>query len=193
MNAENGNNLQSLNGEREYWENRGPLVKGTRSQFVKPNSTQRLESFLSIRLSGKELTQLRDVANKCNRAPSALAREILIAALNYLNRPSQTDDQTMINIEDLCNDFISNLPQSYIEKIKGLMESSSVGDVQKPNFVIFNASQQKELAELTMRMLAFWAEKINPAVKVITPCDKEYDKVKDVFDLKERNQETVKT
>jgi hypothetical protein len=66
--------FQSLEEEREYWEARGPLAEGHKGKFHIQEPCQKRNSFLSIRLTGDEIGQLRDVADKMGVSPSTLAR-----------------------------------------------------------------------------------------------------------------------
>lgn len=75
---------QSLE-EREYWESRGPLAEGHSGKFNKPKSAKR-SSFLAIRLTGDELTMLRDVASRYGLPPSTYARAALHQAFDHDNQ-----------------------------------------------------------------------------------------------------------
>lgn len=67
--------FKSLEEEREYWEARGPLAEGHKGRVNKPKAKR--SSFLVIRLTGEELTQLRDIAARQGLGPSTLARMVL--------------------------------------------------------------------------------------------------------------------
>jgi hypothetical protein len=177
--------FKSSEEERAYWEKRGPLAKGARNQLVKPFSHKKLESFLSIRLSGKELTEFRDLADKCGRGPSTFGREILLAVLNYFNAPSVDSGKRQIPIQDICRDLAAKMPEDFKEKMTDLMKSSIIGDVNKPSLLVFDPSQIKELEEISSKMLALLIESTNPNVKVVTPSDQKYEKVKSLLEAKE--------
>ena len=66
--------FQSLEEEKEYWEARGPLAEGRKGRINKPRLGQKRSSFLSVRLTGEEITALREVAAIFFTKPSELAR-----------------------------------------------------------------------------------------------------------------------
>jgi hypothetical protein len=175
-------NFKSPEEEREYWENRGPLAKGARSKLIKPVSSRRLESFLSVRLSGKELTELRDLASKCGLGPSTFAREILLAVLSYLNRPESDMGKKQMLIEDVCKDLDAKMPEEFKDRIANLMKSSVIGDVNKPSLILFDPSQIKELEEISTKMFALLIESTNPNIKIVTPFDEKYEQVRSLLE-----------
>ena len=80
--------FKSLDEEREYWEARGPLVEGQGGRINRPKPRQKRSSFLSIRLTGEELTQLRDMAAEFGMGPSTYVRQVLKLAIEQKNWPS---------------------------------------------------------------------------------------------------------
>ncbi|MBA7660932.1 hypothetical protein ES703_68938 [subsurface metagenome] len=79
--------FKSLEEEREYWEAHGPLAKGHKGRIHRPKPNQKRSSFLSIRLTGEELTRLRDMAAKLGTGPSTYARQVLKLAIEQENWP----------------------------------------------------------------------------------------------------------
>jgi len=77
--------FKSLDEEREYWEARGPLAEGHKGRINRPKPGQKRSSFLSIRLTGEELTQLRDMAVEFGIGPSTYARQVLKLAIEQKN------------------------------------------------------------------------------------------------------------
>lgn len=73
--------FNTLAEEREYWEARGPIAEGYKGRITKPKTGQNRNSFLSVRLTGEELTQLRDVAARLGMGPSTFARAIIKQAI----------------------------------------------------------------------------------------------------------------
>ncbi len=67
--------FSSLEEEDEYWKIHSPLDEGYEGKVQK--SKRKRSSFLSIRLTGDELTQLRDMAAKFGMGPSTYARQVL--------------------------------------------------------------------------------------------------------------------
>jgi DNA-binding CsgD family transcriptional regulator len=80
--------FKSLDEEREYWEARGPLAEGQGGRINRPKPGQKRSSFLSIRLTGEELTQLRDMAAKFGVGPSTYVRQVLKLAVEQKSWPS---------------------------------------------------------------------------------------------------------
>lgn len=69
--------FKTLEEEREYWEERGPLAEGYKGVISKPKTKQKRASFLLIRLTSEEITQLRDIAAKLGMKPSTFVRMML--------------------------------------------------------------------------------------------------------------------
>lgn len=61
--------------EDEYWKTHSPLDEGYKGEIQK--TKQKRTSFLSIRLTGEELTRLRDKAARLGIGPSTFARLVL--------------------------------------------------------------------------------------------------------------------
>jgi len=80
--------FKSFDEEREYWEASGPLAKGQGGRINRPKPGQKRSSFLSIRLTGEELTQLRDMAAEFGVGPSTYVRQILKLAVEQKSWPS---------------------------------------------------------------------------------------------------------
>ena len=80
--------FKSIDEEREYWEARGPLAEAHKGRINRPKPGQKRSPFLSIRLTGEELTQLRDIAAKLGVGPSTYVRQILKLAIEQKNWPS---------------------------------------------------------------------------------------------------------
>ena len=76
--------FKSLEEERAYWEARGPLAEGHKGRINKPNAKR--SSFLAVRLTGEELTKLRDVAAKNGMGPSTYARIVITSAIERESR-----------------------------------------------------------------------------------------------------------
>lgn len=87
MEREKNNKLpefQTLEEEKEFWEARGPLAEGNKSRLNKPRPGQKRSSFLSVRLTGEEITALRDAAATLHITPSELARGAILDSVERL-------------------------------------------------------------------------------------------------------------
>ena len=96
--------FKSLEEEKEYWEARGPLAEGHKGTINKPKPRQKRSSFLAVRLTGEELTRLRDVAAKQGLGPSTFARIVLTSAIE---RQSQPDIITLTELKNMMENFLS--------------------------------------------------------------------------------------
>jgi predicted DNA binding CopG/RHH family protein len=96
--------FKTLEEEREYWEARGPLADGHKGTLNKPKAKQKRSSFLAVRLTGEELTRLRDMAAKQGVGPSTFARMILTSAIEGRSQP---DIVTLTEIKKMIEDHLS--------------------------------------------------------------------------------------
>ena len=96
--------FKTLEEEREYWEARGPLAEGHKGTVNKPKTRQKRSSFLAVRLTGEELTRLRDIAAKQGLGPSTFARIVLTSAIE---RQSQPDMVTLTELKNMMENFLS--------------------------------------------------------------------------------------
>jgi hypothetical protein len=73
--------FNSLEEEDKYWRSHSPLLEGYEGKAQKKK--QNRASFLSIRLTGEELAQLRERATHYGLGPSTYARQVLIQAMEF--------------------------------------------------------------------------------------------------------------
>ena len=73
--------FKTLEEEREYWDARGPLADGHRGRWNIPKPGQKHSSFLAVRMTGAEITKLRDIAAKQGLGISTYARILLTKAI----------------------------------------------------------------------------------------------------------------
>ena len=69
--------FMTIEQEKEYWESRGILDNAKKAKINKATPGLKRASFLNIRLSGEELTQLRDLAARAGTGPSTFARILI--------------------------------------------------------------------------------------------------------------------
>jgi len=151
--------FQSLEEEREYWEARGPLAEGQKGRINKPKPGQKHSSFLSIRLTGDELTQLRDMAAKCGMGPSTYARQIL---------------KLTIEQEHLGMHYPSFLPPSLL--FPSLYDSTVLSDEKVRNRICIFDPDEMEVDPATMHAMLNALFKACRAT-VVTPEDADYNAV----------------
>ena len=87
--------FKSLDEEKAYWESLGPLAEGQRGRVSL--AKQKRSSFLVIRLTGEELTRLRDVARERGLGPSTYGRLVLKQVIENENQFRNIDMDEFIN------------------------------------------------------------------------------------------------
>ena len=144
----------SVEEEDKYWASHSPLNEGYAAEIQKEK--QRRSSFLTIRLTGEELTRLRDIASSKGMGPSTYIRALI---KDVLTRGESAE----LALSESAQRFQSILQGlSYDKKAGG---TSAVKDKAK--------EQYKALPE------AFCILQLSRAcVKVITPGDAEFDEMK---------------
>jgi hypothetical protein len=176
-----GNTFTTPEDERAYWESRGPLAKGNRGKTNQPVAKENRSSFLSVRLSGKELTQLRDLATRYNLGPSTFARQVLVTLIEkdaiQKNKNVQNEPETII-FDEIYDSLMAKTPQEFREKVMSLLLASIEGDLDNPSSILIDRSRMREWMEMSAKFMSLIAETINPGIKVITPFDSNYEKEK---------------
>ncbi len=165
--------FQSFEEEKKYWEARGPLVKGHKGRINKPKLGQKRSSFLAVRLTGEELTKLRDIAAKQGLGPSTFARLVLAAAIERQSRSK------VVTLDQLGDVLGSILPQSVKDRCETLIRKSAIGDPDNPAMLIIDASQEKEYEEITLSLLKILLALIG--IQVVIPEKENYQKLKEVM------------
>ena len=85
--------FSSLEEEEEYWKTHSPLDEGYEGEVQ--TSPQKRASFLSIRLTGDELSELRDVASKLGMGASTFARLVIRTAVRGKNLGLQNSFESL--------------------------------------------------------------------------------------------------
>ncbi len=165
--------FKSMEEEREYWEQRGPLAKGIRAKVSEPIENDKRASFLSVRLSGRELTQLRDLAAKYNSGPSTFVRNIVINLLSYTHKTTKVP-----TVDDVAKHLFGAMPAELADKCDNLYKSVTVGDNANPTMLIMTQAQLQEAQEIGKRLVFYIIHSLNPNAKLITPEDENYNKIK---------------
>lgn len=140
--------FKSLEEEKEYWEARGPLAEGHKGRTNKPRPRQRRSSFLAVRLTGEELTRLRDLAATQGLGPSTFARIVLNSVIEQQSLPNH---KTVDKLRDILED---NIPQSIKEQAERLLEETSLGDSDNPFARLFDRDQMNEWGELGLKAIS---------------------------------------
>lgn len=69
----------SAEEEEAYWQKHSPLAEGYEGTVQRERQTR--SSYLALRMSGEELKQLRDAAQKAGIGPTTLARNLILRGL----------------------------------------------------------------------------------------------------------------
>jgi hypothetical protein len=67
--------FKTIEEEEQYWATHSPLDEGYEREVGK--GEQKLTSILTVRLTGEEITDLRDIASELGMGPSTYARMVL--------------------------------------------------------------------------------------------------------------------
>ncbi len=173
--------LKTIEEEREYWEARGPLAEGVKGRINKPVSKENRSSFLSVRLSGKELTQLRDLANQYNLGPSTFAQQMLVALIEKaeaIKTKNETKETKTILFDDLFNEMMKKTTPASRQQILHSLLLSTRGEPEDASSLVMDKSKLRDWAEISIRLISLIGETVNPDIKVITPFDRVYEQEK---------------
>src|SRR4030042_450668 len=75
--------MARLKEEDEYWKTHSPLDEGYEGEIQE--TKQNRSSFLSVRLTGEELSLLKDLADNVGMKPSTFVRQLLIESIKKNN------------------------------------------------------------------------------------------------------------
>lgn len=157
--------FKTIEEERKYWETRGPLEEGHKAKLNRPKSKQKRSSFLAVRLTGEELTRLRDIAAELGIGPSTYARNILIQAMKH---------ERQLNSLQL----ISSLSPKFKEKAKTLAKDLAIGDPENPAMLIIDGKNEDYLKEFSF---LFIKELLAIAgIQYLAPENEDYQKLKEM-------------
>lgn len=163
--------FKSFEEEKEYWEVRGPLAEGHRGRINKPKVGEKRSSFLVVRLTGDELTNLRDIAARQKLGTSTFARLVLTSVIEHRNKMPKS-----ITWEQLWNILENSLPQTMKEKAENLFKNTVIGEPNNPSMLIIDGTNLKDAEEFTLSLLK--SILAIAGVQVITKEHQSYEKVK---------------
>lgn len=164
--------FQSLEEERRYWETHGPLAEGHKGRINKPKVGQKRSSFLAVRLTGEELTQLRDIAAKQGLGTSTFARVVLAQAIARGNTPTR-----VVTLDGLFSGLLDNLSQMDKDKFESYVKDIAIGDPDNPVALVYSGQKRtwEEFTSLFLeRLLAL------VGVQVVIPENENDKKVKEI-------------
>ena len=188
--------FETVDEERKYWEDRGPFAKGSRGKlFIKDSSQELCSSFLTIRLTGSELTELRDFASNQNMGPSTLVRLLIINLLKINgNKSKDQEDKTSMTMEQVFEKLDERMPNDLKERMGNLYKSSVIGDKEdKAPFLIMDPAHFGDFQTIIYKFYSYLIETINPNIKIVTPIDTKYNAVKSALEGSQNKVTSVKT
>ena len=102
--------FKTLEEEREYWEARSGLAPGHKGRWSNPRGSwserkSKLSSYLVVRLTGEEITKLRDIAVKKGLGTSTYARTVLTGVIEQENK---TQVVTLDDVKQAAEHFITS-------------------------------------------------------------------------------------
>jgi len=148
----------SAEEENKYWATHSPLDEGYAGVIQKEK--QKRSSFLTIRLTGEELTQLRDISSSKGMGPSTYIRAMIKDALKPGGRAELA---------------LSESAQHFHSIMQGLTYERKAGGK--------SAVRDKAQEQYEALPEAFCILQISKScVKVITPADAGFDEMKRIID-----------
>ena len=144
----------SFEEEDKYWASHSPLDEGYPAEIQKEK--QKRSSFLTIRLTGEELTQLRDISSSKGMGPSTFIRTLIQNALTPREQAELTLSKSGQQLQSIVQKLVSD---------------------KKAGGTLLVKDKAKEQYEVPPE--AFCILQLSKAcVKVITPADAEFDEMK---------------
>jgi hypothetical protein len=177
--------FSSIEEEEKYWAAHSPLAEGYPIEIQKEK--QKRSSFLTIRLTGDELTRLRDLASSKGIGPSTYIRALIKDQLT----PRESAELSLREEAQLFKSILQGLAAD--NKAVGM---TAVKDKAKGQY----GPLKDAYCILQLSKVAFSQEKIhnlvtainqeicnqlltNACVKVITPNDTEFDPIKRITEV----------
>jgi hypothetical protein len=159
--------FESLEEERKYWEEKGPLAERHQGKINRPTDEQKRSSFLAVRMTGEELTRLRDVAARNGMGPSTFARFVINSAIEYQNRTPRS-----VTLQQIRDAFESSLPEPSRKKAEIFVKDANMGEPNNPALLTAHPDEIKEFGEFMISCLSAMLGKAG--VQLIIPKDEKY-------------------
>lgn len=165
--------FRSLDEERKYWEARGPLSEGHKGRINRPKSGQKRSSFLAVRLTGDELTRLRDIAAKQGLGPSTFARLVLTRAVECKDSLPK-----VVTLNELMITVANNLSRAEKDKFESFFKDIAIGDPDNPALLVFSG-ERRSWEDFTSLFLGRLFTLLG--IRVVIPENENYEKVKEII------------
>jgi len=113
--------FNNLDEERKFWKTHSPLDEGYKGKVQKIK--QNRASFLSVRLTDKELDLLRQRAISYGLGPSTYARQLIIQKLESNIDPIPIDLVYAVSRNSFTNDISSEQKEKYFHELNKVYKS----------------------------------------------------------------------
>jgi hypothetical protein len=87
--------------ERTYWDAQDPLRQGKRVRIQHPQALKERLSYFALRLSGKDILRLTEVAKLRGMKPSELARALILHGLEQAEQHRELEQRVTILEKEL--------------------------------------------------------------------------------------------
>ena len=143
----------SIEEEHKYWATHSPLDEGYAAEIQKEK--QKRSSFLTIRLTGEELTQLRDLSSARGMGPSTFIRTLIKDALTPREQTELALSKSAQQLKSIVQELV------YDRKTGG---KSAVKDKAKKQY----AATQEAFCIVELSKAPITQEKMNALTTAIT-------------------------
>lgn len=170
----------SVEEEDKYWATHSPLDEGYAGEIQK--GKQKRSSFLTIRLTGEELTQLRDLSSARGMGPSTFIRTLIKAALIPGEQAQLAVSEGAQQLRSIVQKLVYDKKggETSVAKDKAIKKYTATQEA----FCILELSKapitQEKMNALTATITLNILDKFisNACVKVITPGDAGFSEIK---------------
>lgn len=114
--------FKTLEEEDRYWRTHSPLTEGYEGKVQKKK--QNRASFLSIRLTGEQLAQLREIATHYGSGPSTYARQLLIQGIES-KPPNSPLDFLLMDLYKQLDSISSENKEEYLRHLMEIIKQYS--------------------------------------------------------------------
>ena len=141
--------FKNIEEEDKFWQSHSPLMEGYEGKVQKKK--QNRASFLSIRLTGEELAQLRQRSLHYGLGPSTYARQIIIQALEsgvgYMppdllfrmyglyNIPDEQKEEYYKQLKQLLNEY-RKMQDGFARTMIELYDPTLITQTEKPELLL---------------------------------------------------------
>jgi aryl-alcohol dehydrogenase-like predicted oxidoreductase len=82
--------------ERTYWDAQDPLRQGRKARVQHPEPSEKPLSYFALRLGGKDISRLAEIAKRRGMKPSELARAFILQGLEQTEKHNDLEQRISI-------------------------------------------------------------------------------------------------